>query len=271
MPLGPGDVVDGRYELQRQLGAGGLGRVFVAYDRPLDRHVALRLVEPGDREGDRAMVEDTRRLNAVQFATLSSVAVLDQGLTPDGTRYVAMELVDGLALGQVVMRRAPLPPGEAIRYGVELLDACLAAGRQEEGRSAIVPATALVTTDGHVRVARFADAPAPGPEGAEPACAAVAAIVHRLLTGREPGPDGPDEELPAGLQNVLGDALDGRIRTAADLRGRLRAARPPEASPAVAGGGRPPTEHTWLLWVVSLGLIALVILLVVLGVIVLGG
>ena len=73
------------------------------------------------------------------------------------------------------------------------------------------------------------------------------------------------------FDDALDRALDGRIRTAADLRGRLRAARPPEISPAVAGGGRAPTEHTWLLWIVSLGLIALVILLVVLGVIVLGG
>ncbi len=269
MPLGPGDVVNGRYELVRPLGGGDLGRVFVAYDRPLDRRVALRLVEPGDPEGDRALVEDTRRMNAVQFSSLTAVPVLDQGLTPDGTRYAVTELIDGLGLDQVVMRRAPLPPDEAVRYGVELLDACLAAGRQEEGRSSIVPATALVTTDGHIRVARFADAPAPGPAGAEPACAAVAVIVHRLLTGREPGPDGPDPELPAGLEDVLGDALEGRIRTAADLRGRLRASRPPEALPAVPEDGRAPAEHTWLLWIVSLGLAAVLIVLVVLGVMIL--
>jgi serine/threonine protein kinase len=272
VPLGPGDVVDGRYELLRPLGGGDVGRVFVAYDRPLDRRVALRLVEPGDAAGDRALVEDTRRMNAVQFSSLTAVPVLDQGLTPDGTRYVAMELVDGLELDQVVMRRAPLPPDEAVRYGVELLDAVLAAGRQEEGRSSIVPVTALVTTDGHIRVARFAEAAEPGPAGAEPACLAVATIVHRLLTGFAPGPEGPDPALPGALEDVLGDALDGRIRTASDLRARLRAARPPETSPAVAdGGGRATTEHTWLLWIASLGLIAVLIVLVILGVIVLGG
>ena len=271
MALGPGDVVDGRYELVRKLGGGVLGEVFVAYDRPLDRRVALRLVEPGDPAGDEALVEDTRRMNAVQFSSLNAVPVLDQGLTPDGTRYVAMELIDGLALDQVVVRRAPLPADEAIRYGVELLDACLAAGRQQEGRSAIVPATALVTTDGHIRVARFADAPEPGPAGAEPACAAVATIVHRLLTGRDPGPEGPDPDLPGALEDVIGDALDGRIRTAGDLRSRLRAARPPEPSTSVQQGGRAPTEHTWLLVIASVGLIAVLIVLVLLGAYALGG
>jgi hypothetical protein len=266
MPLGPGDVVDGRYELLRALGGGDVGRVFVAYDRPLDRRVALRVVERGDAATDRALVEDTRRMNAVQFGSLTAVPVLDQGLTPDGTRYVAMELIDGLELDQVVMRRAPVAAGEAVRLGIELLDACLAAGRQEEGRSSIVPATALVTTDGHIRVARFAESPEPGPAGAEPACATVATIVHRLLTGREPGPDGPDPELPAGLEDVLGDALEGRLRTAAELRDRLRAARPPETAPAVPEDGRATSEHVWLLWIASLGLVAVVILLVVLGV-----
>ena len=271
MTLRLGDVIDGRYELVRRLGGGELGEVFVAYDRPLDRQVALRLVEAGDSAGDAALVEDTRRMNAVQFNSLSVVSMLDQGLTPEGIRYVAMELVDGIALEQVMVRRAPVPPDEAIRYGVELLDACLAAGRQGEGRAQIVPATALVTPDGHVRVTRFADAGGPGPEGAEAACAAVATTVHRLLTGREPGPEGPDPELPAALENVLGDALDGRIRTAADFRSRLRAARLPGTSPAIQDDGDRPTEHTWLLVGASVILVAVLIALVLLGVFVAGG
>ena len=271
MTLNLGDVIDGRYELVRRLGAGDLGEVYVAYDRPLDRRVALRLVEPGDDAAGAALMEDTRRMNAVQFNSLSVVAMLDQGLTPEGIRYVAMELVDGISLDQVVVRRAPLPAEEAIRYGVELLDACLAAGRQAEGRSRLIPATALVTPDGHVRVTRFADADGPGPGGAEPACAAVATIVHRLLTGRDPGPEGPDDEIPTELDVVLGDALEGRIRTAADLRSRLRAARPASRMPAIQDDGDKLTQHTWLLVGASLALIIVIIVLVILGAFVIGG
>lgn len=271
MTLRLGDVIDGRYELVRRLGGGDLGEVYVAYDRPLDRQVALRLVEPGDQAGDAALIEDTRRMNAVQFNSLSVVSMLDQGLTPEGIRYVAMELVEGIALEQVVVRRAPVPPDDAIRYGTELLDACLAAGRQGEGRSQLVPATALVTPDGHVRVTRFAEADGPGPAGAEAAVAAVATTVHRLLTGREPGPEGPDPELPAELEDVLGDALEGRIRTAADMRSRLRAARRPGSLPAIRDEGDRPTEHTWVLVGASVALIVVLIVLVILGIFVLGG
>ena len=271
MTLNLGDVVNGRYELVRRLGGGDLGEVYVAYDRPLDRRVALRLVEPDDAAAGAVLVEDTRRMNAVQFNSLSVVAVLDQGLTPEGIRYVAMELVDGISLDQVVTRRAPLPAEEAIRYGTELLDACLAAGRQGEGRSQIVPATALVTPDGHVRVTRFATADGPGPEGAEPACAAVATIVHRLLTGREPGPEGPDDEIPAELDVVLGDALAGRIRTAGDLRSRLRAARQASRMPAIQDDADKLTERTWLLVGASVALIVVIIVLVILGAFVIGG
>ncbi len=138
-------------------GRGGGGGVVVGEEGRVGGGVALGVVERGDADGDRALVEDTGGMSAVQCGSLTAVPVLDQGLTPDGTRYVAMELIDGLELDQVVMRRAPVSAGEAVRYGIELPDACLAAGRQEERSPSIVPATELAQTDGHMRVASFAE------------------------------------------------------------------------------------------------------------------
>jgi beta-lactam-binding protein with PASTA domain len=211
--LGPGDVVAGRYELIRMLGGGDGGRVYVAYDRHLSREVVLRLVEAGDRAVAAALLEEGRRMASVQAELPQAVSVLDAGEIDGGGAYTATELVDGTPLDELARRRAPLPAGEAKRYAVQLLEACLAVQRHEQGRAETVVASALATADGQVRVTRFAhEAPAAG--GADPAVGAVARTLRDLLAG------GP---APPALRETIDDALAGRIRTADELRARLLA------------------------------------------------
>ena len=209
----PGDVVAGRYELIRMLGGGDGGRVYVAFDRHLSREVALRFVEAGDRAVAAALLEEGRRMAAIQSDSPQAVSVLDAGEIDGGGAYTATELVNGTPLEEVARRRAPLPPAEATRYAVELLDACLAVQRHEQGRADTVVASALATPDGRVRVTRFAHAPAAtAPGGADPAVGAVAGTLRDLLAG------GP---VPPALRATTDDALAGRIRTADELRARL--------------------------------------------------
>ena len=213
MTLGPGDVVAGRYELIRMLGGGDAGRVYVAFDRHLSREVALRFVEAGDRTAAAALLDEGRRMASVQSELPQAVAMLDAGEVDGGGAYTATELVDGTPLEEVARRRAPLPPGEAKRYAIQLLEASLAVQRHEQGRADTVVASALATADGQLRVVRFAQAP-PGPGGTDPAVGAVAGTLRALLAG------GP---IPPALRESVDDAESGRIRTADELRARLLA------------------------------------------------
>ncbi len=180
--MGPGDVVAGRYELIRMLGGGDGGRVYVAYDRHLSREVALRLVQAGDRVVAGALLEEGRRMASVQSDLPQAVPVLDAGEIDGGGAYTAAELVDGTPLEELARRRAPLPAGEAKRYAVQLLEACLAVQRHEQGRADTVVASALATSDGQIRVTRFARE-ATGAGGADPAVASVAGTLRDLLAG----------------------------------------------------------------------------------------
>jgi hypothetical protein len=247
-----GDVVDARYELLRDLGGDLTARVFVARDRPLGREVALRVVDADDSAAVEALRREARRMSAIQFDSAQAVAVLDEGVS-GGVAYVASDFVTGLTLEQLARRRGPLPEAEAAKYAVELLDACQAVHRGARERIAIVPGSAIVTHDGHVRVTRFVEV-APDPSGADPACAAVARILRRLLEGAEE---------PPVLGEAIDGALDGSIATVEGMRARISEAARGPATPLVPVPPEPSTRRVWLLVLISFAILALLVFLVV--------
>ena len=253
MSLGPSDVVAGRYELVRPLGGGDGACVFLAHDRHLAREVVLRVVEPGDPAAAARLRDEGRMMTSAQYDCLQAIPVLVDGEIPGGGAYVASELVEGIPLDEVVRLRAPLPVRQARRHALELLDAGLAVRRRDAGRGDVVVASALVTTDGHIRVTRFARAAGPGPSGGDPAVATVAATLGDLLAGGAVPPD---------LRGLIDDAVAGRIASADVLRARL-------ATDAGDGAGETPVPTTppvtrwpWIVVGIMLVLIVAVIALI---------
>ncbi|MBL8973046.1 MAG: serine/threonine protein kinase, partial [Myxococcales bacterium] len=108
-PLAAGTVVDGRYRVLREIGAGGMGRVYEAEHMFLRRPMALKLL----RRGLATAPEATARL--IQEAMLAGqvphsavVRVFDCAALADGQVYLAMELLRGESLEQRLRR-----PGSA--------------------------------------------------------------------------------------------------------------------------------------------------------------
>ena len=254
MTLGPGDTLAGRYELMRMIGGGPAGRVYVAYDRHLEREVALRFVM-GDADASETLLDEGRRMSALSGHSREAVAVLDAGRTDDDGAFTATELVDGTPLEEVARHRAPVPAREAVAVAIQLLDACLAVQRHQGGRADTVVASALQSPDGRVRVTRFQQS-GPGPGGADPACPAVARTLDALLAGSTP---------PAHLRRTIDDGLAGRIPTADGMRARLLSGPAPGAGTPTAvlpppPPSDPPPGRRWP-WVVG----AIVALLVIAG------
>jgi serine/threonine protein kinase len=105
-----GSVVDGKYRLLGVLGRGGLGTVFRAQHVGSLMTVALKLLHPrfADRpEYRRALVPEARR--AATVADERCARLLDVGEAEDGAAYLAMELVEGRTLDELV-RDGPLAP-----------------------------------------------------------------------------------------------------------------------------------------------------------------
>jgi hypothetical protein len=248
--LGPSDVVAGRYELIRALGGGDQDQVFLADDRHLSRRVVLRVVEPAHPDRAAALRDEGRMMSAVQFDCLQAIPVLVDGELPGGGAYLASEFVEGVPLEAFIRSHAPLPPARARSLALGLLDAGLAVRRTARDRGDVLVASALVTSDGHIRVTRFARAPGPGPGGMDPAVHGVATTLSEMLAGRP---------VPPALEDVIDDARTGGILSAEVLRERLL-----QVPLAVEGDAPAIAPFTRWPFVVVAVILALVIVIVAL-------
>lgn len=121
-----GDVVDGRYELKRDLGRGAGGLVFEALHRFTQRTVALKIVAP---DVPREQVQELRARLVREARTLAAarnpgvVDVLDGGVVEDGTPYFVMEKLEGRTLEGLLAARGKLSADETAAVMSQLCDA----------------------------------------------------------------------------------------------------------------------------------------------------
>lgn len=119
-----------RYEIRGEVGSGGMGQVFLAFDTVLGREVALKCVRSGPEDRAAARRFEREMELTAQLQHPSIIPVYDAGLFPDGSRYFAMRLVEGrtldAALGEATSfeQRMALVPSirracEAVAYAHE--------------------------------------------------------------------------------------------------------------------------------------------------------
>ena len=114
-----------RYRVERELGRGGMGRVFVAHDLKLDRDVALKVLPPGDHDARDVLrfEQEARAAGALDHPNV--VAVHDIG-THDGAPYIISELLDGRTLRDA-LGSGPLPADVALDHARQLAHGLAAA------------------------------------------------------------------------------------------------------------------------------------------------
>src|SRR5688572_4238348 len=105
-----GRTVGGRYQIVRLLGQGGMGAVFEATQAPLGRRGALKVVKRALTDDETAVQRFVQEAKAVAQLQHPHVVVLhDFGTDDDGTLFIAMELIDGTSLRQMLRRLGRLP------------------------------------------------------------------------------------------------------------------------------------------------------------------
>ena len=144
-----------RYALRERVGGGATADVYRAHDGVLGREVALKVMRPAMAE-DRELLGRFQR-EATTLASLSHenvVRVTDHGMS-DGAPYLAMELVRGATLQQLLREHGPLAEHAVRRIGEQIASALEAAHERGIVHRDLKPANILVTSDGTAKVTDF--------------------------------------------------------------------------------------------------------------------
>ncbi|MGC2139125.1 MAG: protein kinase, partial [Candidatus Sulfotelmatobacter sp.] len=112
--LQTGDVLGGRYEILQMLGEGGMGAVYKARDRELDRFVALKLIRPELAANPSILARFKQELLLSREVTHRNVIrIYDLG-DADGVKFITMEFVEGQDLRSLIQENKKFPPEEAV-------------------------------------------------------------------------------------------------------------------------------------------------------------
>src|SRR6478609_9398271 len=148
-------VLNGRYELHRRVGRGGMAEVYLARDRLLDRLVAIKILFP-EFATDPSFVARFRR-EAQAAANLNHpniVGVYDWG-KERGTYYIVMEYVDGQTVSEIIRNDGPIEPKRAAGIAADVAAALGFAHRKGVVHRDVKPGNVLITKTGEVKVADF--------------------------------------------------------------------------------------------------------------------
>ena len=148
-------LFDGRYRILRKLGSGGMANVYLAEDEDLGRRVAIKILN--DRyASDEAFTERFRR-EAKSAAALSHpniVSIYDRGQA-DGRPYIAMEVIEGKSLKELIVSSGPLPISQAVAYAKQILSATRFAHRHGIIHRDIKPHNILLGHEDRLKVTDF--------------------------------------------------------------------------------------------------------------------
>jgi eukaryotic-like serine/threonine-protein kinase len=145
----PGNVLAGKFRVERVIGEGGMGMVVAAHHLQLDQRVALKVMRPEAAVGAEGVQRFLREAQAVAKLRSSHVVrVLDVGALPDGAPYIVMEFLEGHDLAAHVYKRGGLPIEEAVDYVLQACDALSEAHRLGIVHRDLKPANLFLTNDG---------------------------------------------------------------------------------------------------------------------------
>jgi eukaryotic-like serine/threonine-protein kinase len=209
-----GNVIAGRYELGDRLGAGGMSTVVLAFDRRLERHVAVKLLAEHLAE-DAQFVARFRReaLAAARLVHPNIVQVFDFGLDDaTGRHYIVMEHIRGQSAAEILRDRGVLPVAEAIAMLTQCCRGLDYAHRQGVVHRDVKPGNLLRSEDGGVvKLADFGIAKAVTETSAITAAGSVLGTAAYLAPEQAAGEKaGPRADLYA-LGVVTYQFLSGRL------------------------------------------------------------
>jgi serine/threonine-protein kinase len=159
-----GELIDGRYQLIRQMANGGMASIYEAIDTRLDRKVAVKIMHAHLAQDEQFVERFIREAKAA--AALSHpniVAVQDQGWNQSGTPaiFLVMEMIEGHTLRDYLNEQGKLSISDGVKFLLPVLSALGAAHKLGIVHRDIKPENILISKEGRVKIADFGLAKGP--------------------------------------------------------------------------------------------------------------
>src|SRR2546430_12202750 len=164
----------GRYEICSQLGAGGMGEVYLAKDTKLDRKVALKILPTevaSDRDRMERFVREAKSAAALNHPHIAHIYEIgESGSSPtvsEGLHFIAMEYIDGETLREKIHRdKAPLP--KLLKYLTQVAEGLSKAHSAGIVHRDLKPDNIMITRDDYAKILDFGLAKLIEPTGQKP-------------------------------------------------------------------------------------------------------
>jgi serine/threonine protein kinase/tetratricopeptide (TPR) repeat protein len=153
--LGPGAQFGPRYRIEAEIGEGGMGKVYRAYDCDLDRIVALKLVRPElARDANSLQRFKQELLLASRISHRNILRIHDLG-DVDGVKFISMAYVQGMDLQDLITKSGKLQTERVVNIAKQLAGALEAAHAEGVVHRDLKPRNVLITVDDQVFVSDF--------------------------------------------------------------------------------------------------------------------
>lgn len=237
-PLQLGAPFGTRYRILRELGAGGMGVVYQAWDAELGVAVALKVVRPEVSNDPEISEEVTRRfkrelLLARQVTHKNVVRIHDLGEI-DGIKYITMPYIEGRDLAAVLRERGKLPAPEALRIGKQVAAGLLAAHDAGVVHRDLKPENIMIDGDGQALIMDFGISRSVTTGTATATAAGAVMGTLEYMAPEQASGGGVDHRADIyALGLILHDMLAGRRRIAtgsnalSEMMGRMQQQPPP--------------------------------------------
>ena len=145
----------GPYQIIEQIGSGGMGVIYKAYDKRLDRHIAIKFLPASlnkDSQTRQRFLAEARAASQLDHPNIC--VIYDVGETADGQLYIIMPCYEGETLAKRCSR-GPLPRQDAVDIALKIAEGLASAHAHDIVHRDVKPANIMLTHDGGVKILDF--------------------------------------------------------------------------------------------------------------------